>query len=566
MPEQSVVERSIFNTEPELTQATIQKVLLTNPRDFCDPIFSEVSSLYLPLLPPEFSLSHLELKRRTRTTLTAAGFFARPGRLRCQRLADLMTVPGFGVTCLLDLLVKLNPYMTDVEVEQDAFKGSRHGIARRQVFRRAVVREAGKLAETKGAGGVLADDPRLGNLVRALDPTCESLDAALDRLRTKAYAPHNPVAALTRLRQLQQLMEEFSQLTLEDELFGLIAVPSREENVRRAVQKHLGWDGGSGETKRAVSAEFGTAREYVSEMIEHVESSLGEARAAYTPMLDRALVTCLRIPPTELSDKSVGQALKEDGIVRGSFTVDGLKRACEIIRPRAATQWLEHIAAKQEQRSELKKLESVMLDTARRVARRYGVARYEDLASEIQKTLRDKITDFVVQSSVLDGEEVKRISLGIRQIEMIDNTDGWFVVDSPGRDRLMESIKKVLVIAGDIGIEDLHAALDRYTVRAGPMPPPPVLLALCRQFGWCIVKGDTIRAEAIDDAAAEVLTPSERTVIEVLKMRGELTGAELLAECRLRGVAMGTFYKTVTHSPIVKRCRRSSFQLCGTPC
>src|SRR5439155_4468218 len=146
----------------------------------------------------------LQLQRRTFNCLKEAGLLDTPAKLAETTFGELLTMPGFGVICLVDLLCAL---------ETQAATGHR-------TSQRALV-AAHRLARLKGSASIRADDPRFGLMIQSLAVPGENLKQIAEEIARSTTCGSLPRLFAQRLEDIFLKVRASRQLRLDNELTEL---------------------------------------------------------------------------------------------------------------------------------------------------------------------------------------------------------------------------------------------------------------------------------------------------------------------------------------------------------
>jgi len=165
-----------------------------------------------PTLSDNFKFDRETLKNRTFNCLVEADFINNPQKLSNHTIEELLNLPGFGINSLLDLLNAVESYLSSpIETPTEDFE-----------LIEMLVSEAKLLEQMHYADSISADDVRLGQFVRLINPSAQN---ALDAAETLdgEHIPHNIEMVINHIRELRNKVEEFSNLKLEDEILSVLS-------------------------------------------------------------------------------------------------------------------------------------------------------------------------------------------------------------------------------------------------------------------------------------------------------------------------------------------------------
>jgi hypothetical protein len=344
--------------------------------------------------------------------------------------------------------------------------------------------------------------------------------------------------------------------SLEKELGHLTHVLNSERNSE-IILKHLGWDGRGTNTLQAVGLEYGVTRERVRQIRnKHYKRVRRVRRTVYMPILRRALKIVHANSPA-LADE-IEAKLVRYGISQKAFRLDGLLTAAEFFGLEVPFRIVKLRKKRIVVPQEGAKFPQLILQMARKVVEKRGVATVSDIVAHGREETGHSITtDFVCSTlSLLEG------------FKWLNEVNGWFWLSSVpiGRNRLLNHIRKILSVADDgISISDLRSGVGRSHRMEGFAPPRRVLLELCRQLPWCRVEGDKVIADPRLDWKNILNGEIESVMCEILKNHGPVMGREEFEKlCLSRGMNQNSFYTLLTYSPIITKYAAGVYGLRGT--
>jgi len=493
----------------------------------------DLLNIPVPSPPAGLTLEDLHLELRTYNCLSKAGARLALSGLGTRRIRDLRGIKGFGVKCLLDLLTALEA-VGGVESREgsDAAEAASVTIAARRMRSRWY------------ADAVRRDDPRLGALVRAVNPSSETLGAALDHIISMgAGIPDLPRIARL-LATLRSRIRTCFRQRLEQELWEFTR-PLRNERNRTMAAKYLGWDGDGGRTLQAVGEDYGLTRERVRQVATRVTSALS-GRRPFAPALDRVLEFVADRTPGVATDLEA--ALVAEGLTARLFRLSALPYAASVMGREMSFdvshhgQWLVVNAQGGD-------LASDILRSARRVVEHWGVATVDDIVEGVEGRPSTEFATTVLSSRP--------------DFAWLDKGSGWFWLRSVPRNRLRNQIEKIMAVASEIEVGELRVGVGRHHRTKGFAPPRRVLLEFCRQMPAYRVDGETVLCDP-PPPVEEVLSETEQIIYRVLQKEGPvMQRAKLEERCLAAGMPGSTFNVYVDYSPILSRYARGVYGLRG---
>lgn len=518
----------------------------------------EVLNLRLPTPPKGISLKTLALETRTYLLLRRWGFEDILKRGKGITIGELLDIHGFGVSCLVDLLTSLETAIGKANREQSSalrqFQVTEEASFRPRKFKqgnplRDPILTAGikKLQQISEAKHISRDDPRLGHLLRTINPEIETASDLTNRL---TYHKSFSKLAITRVWDLEERIKAFSQLPLEDELTQIIAAlcPNRR-NVRVATQR-FDFDGEGKRTLKAIADKFGITRERVRQICIKITNQIKETHP-FAPVLHNAIVFVSSHTPDEATE--IEKGLAAAGLSRRAFRLEGLIAAADmleyevpfIIIKKHGTRLVVAVGAE--------KAVSLLPQLAAKAMRHWGAATIADIAAQVEDRHQLHVEpSFVVK--VLQAQE---------GFSWLDEEHGWFWISSSSTNRLLSSFRKILSVAGEIKISEVRRGLSRNYRTEGFAPPQRVLLALCNQLPWCRVENNIVIADPSIDWTS-VFSGEERTIVEILKEHGPIMRREDLEKlCLEKGMKRSTVYAYLGYLPVIAKYGQGVYGLRG---
>ncbi len=302
--------------------------------------------------------------------------------------------------------------------------------------------------------------------------------------------------------------------TLEQELLSLARSVAPERDAGIAV-RHWGWDGRGGATLEAAGREAGgLSRERVRQLCRRVESRLratlesddgrtADGRAAPAPAaarLDAALLTAAEASPT--TGGALARRLADQRIAARPFHPAGLEHAARTLG-RDVTFTLATVKGiavvlpyPDDPGLDTRHLIATIAETARSVVRRTGAARVADVTGRVAAALGAWVDDDLVHAVVSEP----------RDFLWLDRRTGWFFLPSVAKNAVVARVLKVLSVADELDIGDLHAGIRRDERMREFVMPEYVLAELCQRIPGVAVEGRLVRTLEPLDAATVLET------------------------------------------------------------
>jgi hypothetical protein len=357
--------------------------------------------------------------------------------------------------------------------------------------------------------------------------------------------------------------------TLEQELLCLARSVAPERDAGIAV-RHWGWDGRGGATLEAAGREAGgLSRERVRQLCRRVESRLratlepgadGDAAVARLPVgrLDEALLAAAEAAPTTRG--ALARRLADQRIAARPFHPVGLEHAArtlgrDVAFTLATVKGIEVVLPHPEDPGlDSRHLVATIAETARSVVRRAGAARVADVTGRVAGALGAWVDDDLVHAVVSEPDDFL----------WLDRRTGWFFLPSVAKNAVVARVLKVLSVAGELDVGELHAGIRRDERMREFVMPEYVLAELCQRIPGVEVDGRVVRA-AEPTRPEAVLEATELVFVSVLRERGApMERRELQRLCRARGVTPSSFSNRVAYSPLLEEVEHGRYALRGT--
>ncbi len=361
--------------------------------------------------------------------------------------------------------------------------------------------------------------------------------------------------------------------TLEQELLRLAEAVAPERDARVAV-RHWGWDGRGGVTLEAAGREAGgLSRERARQLCARVEARLREGlepaagggptdRGPCGPpaaaRLDEALLVAADAVPT--TSGALARRLADLHVSALPFHPAGLAHAArllgrEVTFTRATVRGIEvAVPSPDDPALDTRQLVAAVVDTAHDVVRRTGAARIADLAGGVANRVGAWVDEDLVCAVVSEPDD----------FVWLDRRTGWFFLPSVARNAVVTRVRKVLSVAGEIEVGQLHAGVRRDERMRDFVMPEYVLAELCQRIPGVAVDGRNVRAAQPLQPEA-VLEATELVFVSVLRERGSpIDRRELERLCRARGVKPSSFSNRIAYSPLLEEVEHGRYALRGT--
>jgi Mor family transcriptional regulator len=519
---------------------------------------SVLANVRIPPIPPGVALADLELETRTRNCLIAAGFGRRPQDLSKMTAEEMLGLRGFWAKSLVDLLTSLEYAAKHPKSHRrrlaNGRKSIRHGPRAEcrlvpSRLNRAVLAEARAVAKIPEIRRIEFHDPRLGNMLRAMDAQSDSVGEMLDRIRRRwRLAPVDPAQLPAQWKALRRQLRAIGRLPLESELVDIFGVGEATRD-RQIIARYFGWDGQGRRTLEALGREYGVSRERIRQICNraikrhrHIE--------VFAPILDRAIGFIAARTPGPL-------AVLQEEFNRSRISTCRLpiELVCR------AARYLGHelpfaIVA-------VDKGWIVVGGEDARLPRAIAGAAYHAAASYGAATVQSVIAGLAARPRARGLRRLVRGTLEtMAGFRWLDARRQWFqLADTPSGYGLPNMIGKILSVCPRIEVKRMHGALARNRRSRRPPPPAKVLLEFCRHIPGVRVKGTVVTAETRRHWRS-TLTAVEQIMVQTLKRQGPiLERAKLEGLCLRAGMNRFSFNAVLMSSPVIAQYGRGVYGL-----
>lgn len=342
---------------------------------------------------------------------------------------------------------------------------------------------------------------------------------------------------------------------LEDHLNYLSKLDGKERN-RHIIVKYYGWDGKGPKTLDITGKEFGLTRERVRQIINRFEKRINSSdklKLFYTPYFQN-IFDIINDNSPELSI-NIEQKLIEKSVIMGKFSFNsfiaisrlfGIKMPFRNINIRGSHLVVPH--------KSIKAIKKIIIQ-AKKAVEHWGVGSISDITAQVREEITYPVTD---------GLTILILSL-FNDFKWLDESSGWFWISSVPRNRLLNLLKKIFSVSGEINVSDLRAGIQRPHRMVGFAPPRRVLLELCRQISWCRVSGNLISAEPPLDWEKILAGTNSYLMVAILKKYGPvMTSLDFEKKCLELGVNRSTFWTYLSYSPLIANFDTNNYGLRGT--
>ncbi len=485
----------------------------------------------LPGPPKGVRLENLRLENRTFNCLRRAGFGRRPEDLAKRTVGDLLSIKAFGAKCLVDLLSSIETLN-----------------AREGRLDEKLTTEARALAEIPDATQIHFSDPRLGPLLRETDAEANTIGELINHVVRRRLDPPDPLRLYEQVCEVRRKLERLTRLSLEEELVQIFSPPGGGRNAQ-IVAEYYGWDGGGGHTLEELGQKYGLSRERIRQVcVRAVKRNRGSR--VFAPVLDRALAYIGEHLPCEAERLHAGLgAAVFSGCRLGLETIG---QAGEFLGREAQFAIVLVGDCSLVVRPEQVELPRVIIQAAKRAVLSYGATSVASIVAELAN-----------QAEKVEPPLILETVKALKDFQWLDESRGWFQLESLPQYGLPNMIEKILSVAGTIDVTRLRLAVARYRRSGRSVPPSRVLLEFCRRMPGIRVEGSTISADPVKPWE-EVLGGVEAGMVRVLKEHGPVLERGVFEEhCIGDGMNRFSFNAIIMCSPVIAQYGRSVYGLIG---
>jgi hypothetical protein len=334
------------------------------------------------------------------------------------------------------------------------------------------------------------------------------------------------------------------ELTLEREVLDLLG-GGREARI---AARYHGLDGRGGETLRDA---FGVTRERVRQIVATTSARLGGGRPV-PRMLNRTIAFVadhIRAAAPVIEAGVIETEMWSQGLTAGSFRLEGLIRATELLRMRLPFAMTQVNGERLVHAQDIPRLLSIV-HIARRVVAHYGIATVSKVAAKLRKKAPGVNSRNLV-AGVLAHE---------RGFHWLDSSGEWFWSET-GLNPALHRIRKILSVVSSVRASDLQAGIARSVRMTGFSPPIEVLLEFCRQAPGLHVRDNAIVAKSRVNPD-EVLSQIEKQIVRTLSQNGgTVSVSEFKSVCLRMGLNQTTCYLYLVHSPFILKYGHNEYGL-----
>lgn len=368
-------------------------------------------------------------------------------------------------------------------------------------------------------------------------------------------------------------------MTLERELIDLFASSPNQRN-RDILVGYYGWEDGQQRTLTEIGNRFGITRERVRQICAKLTKRPDDSPIA-APVMDRALALIserLPCPALQLETELAKQRLTAVGLSVESVATSArlLNRPIEFQVVNVQNNNAKRFVVP----PELAPAVPAIVDLAKRNVFFHGLTTVAQIRRTIfaAKKLAKKPTAPTAKKRPDDAlaeldlphippktaeRLIRETVLLIDGFHWLDESTGWFQLDSIHRHGLPRAIDKVLAVAGAVTASQLSAALARNRRLWKTPPPENVLIEFCREMPDVRIDADRIISDPPRDWKKS-LTGVESQLVALLKTHGPAMERGVMEDlCVEGGMNRFSFHAFVSWSPVIIQLGHSVYGLLG---
>jgi hypothetical protein len=344
---------------------------------------------------------------------------------------------------------------------------------------------------------------------------------------------------------------EPSTPSLEAEL-AAIAEHAEAGRTARVAVRQWGWDGRGGITLEAAGREAGgITRERVRQLCERLATRIKaqadlEGGAVPAPVLRRALLAAADAAPT--TALHLARRLVDERIADRPFDPAGLLKAAEVLGHDApfVLDVVKDVRVvlpnPPDPTADTTEVIAAIVDTARALVRRAGAARVSDVTGRVAAGLGLWVDDSLVTAVVSEPDD----------FVWLERRTGWFYLPSVARNAVVSRVVKILSVAREASLADIHAGVRRDERMKEFVMPEYILGELCERIPGLAVSDDLVCMTA-PMAPEDVLETTELTLVQLLRDHGGVMDRRDLEQlCVAADMKRSSFNNRVAYSPVIE--------------
>jgi hypothetical protein len=305
----------------------------------------------------------------------------------------------------------------------------------------------------------------------------------------------------------------------------------------------------------AIGRRDNVSRERVRQVVAKASRALKERRSV--PLALRHTIALIRAN-LPLTQATLDDLLQSRGLAKDSFHVTGIKTAAETFGLRFPFIITDRDSDPLILPASLIEFSYGFIKSARRAVATFGCV-VDDQLLQLAEELAGKAVNLKLIHSMLEREGT---------FTRLQAAPEWWwrpAQAARGRNRLVNTIVKVLAACPSISARELRDAVRRPHRSKHLAPPSAVLTSLCASLPVCRVRGDVVERVENELNWGEILNPSERLLVEIFERLGPVAHTYEVSELGLElGVNETSLSIYKTYSPLIWRPAQSYYSLIGS--
>lgn len=411
-------------------------------------------------------------------------------------------------------------------------------------------REAQALAKKKWSGKARRDDPRLGALLRDLDPDAATVREAAEHLSAGRLRPAQRSAKRAQMRDLVKTAKSIRRLAVVEEVEAVAAAVLKSKRDWQVVELRLGLRDGAPKTLQDTGERLEVTRERVRQIEKRFSDRLA-SRSVWAPAFSATVRRLRRAVP--LTEEEAWELLREERLLEedGYLPFQSLVRLAELFRVELPFELGENRLLPTGTAEAI----SAIGSTARKLIVHWGTTTVDELRATLEEAGKGPI----------DDQTARAILESVAGFRWLDEDEGWFWIKGESRNRLLNQVEKIVSVAGAISIGELRDGVGRHHRMKGFRPPREILARLCVDTGLYERRGDLVVGRSDLPDWRTVLGRNETTIVSILFEEGPVMRREDIERraVEVEGLNRNSFYIYLTYSPVLERFAPGVFGLRG---
>ena len=501
---------------------------------------------------------------RTRNLLGRKGWL-QEDKLTSLTFRDLFTIDGMGTVTVLD-------FCSTLEGAIDFFDHLASNYARVRINNENSDQSASEdpdldlvatLEQTLAedwAAQISEQDPRFAALIPpgtgTLQERIEKLLSINDAVVSVVDAPLLNEAMI----RIKKQIEEIKQQPLESSLAEFLEMSSKTKGERlQILLARLGWNGEPPLSLEECGRKLGLTRERIRQIQSDVVGRFPD-HEVFMPNIDKAITLLEKMAPLSLDNAS--SVLKREGISSTAFYLPSLLNSATLLGKKTSLQICETRTGKTLVNNSDAKTVQLIPSLARKLAGRSGATSVYQLQDVL-----------IEEGHEINEDNLRAILHSNINLDFLDDDWFWAMDVKDGRNRLMNTVKKILSVASPQPIQSIREGVRRSYSRRGKspsknimivLPPIDIMKAFLKKQKEFRVEDEMVFSKVPLNYARE-LGDSARIMVEVLRSApaGVLDRTSFAEGCLARGMNENTFNLYTTYSCIIEHPSLGIWKLRG---